>query len=183
MTRAGRVPAATSATLTSSRISRSLARSAIQTSWRALRRAVVAELLGALPAYVGERPVDHPDDLGEGDLLGGAGQPVAALRATLGVHDAAPAQLEQDALQELRRDLLGAGDLVGRDRPAAPGTAGRRGKLGGRAEGIVDPGGEAHVGKVSPWSTGRAGDPRPIGHASMGSSAAAARPGPMNGRR
>ncbi|SCF01747.1 hypothetical protein GA0070612_3061 [Micromonospora chokoriensis] len=35
VTRAGRVPAATSATLTSSRISRSLARNAIQTSWSA----------------------------------------------------------------------------------------------------------------------------------------------------
>ena len=150
LTRSGRVPLATSATVTSSRISRSLARSAIHTSCSA-RAAPGSRAARSLPPDVRQRPVHHPDHVGEGDLRRRPGQPVAALGAPLGVHDAASAQLQQDALQELRRDLLRPGDLLGGHRtgPGAVGALGDGREFRSGAEGVVDPGGEAHVGEVS----------------------------------
>ena len=43
---------------------------------------------GALAANARQRPLDGADDLGDSDVVGAAGQPVAALRAALALHDA-----------------------------------------------------------------------------------------------
>ena len=87
-TRSGSLPVATSAIVTSSRICRSLARSAIHTSCSAARGAVVAERppAAARARWRAARRSTRMT-LGEGDLRGRPGQPVAALRAALGVHD------------------------------------------------------------------------------------------------
>src|SRR4029453_16590035 len=73
------------------------------------RRAVIAQVLRPLAADVGQRAVDDPDDLGERDLRGRAGQPVTTLRTPLGVDDTRASQLQQDALQKLRWNLLSRG--------------------------------------------------------------------------
>ena len=46
-------------------------------------RTVVAEVLRALAAHVGQGAVDDADDVGQADLAGRPGQPVAALGAAL----------------------------------------------------------------------------------------------------
>jgi hypothetical protein len=94
--------------------------------------AAVLHRLGKGAADVGQRPVHHPDDVGDGDLVGRAGQPVAALGAPLALHDAGVAQLGEDVLQELQRDALRLGDPVALDRPVAG-----RGQLDRRPHRVV----------------------------------------------
>jgi len=53
-------------------------------------------------------------------------------------------EVEQDVLEELERDLLGRGEVVALDRPAA----GCRGELGARADGVVDLGGDSRAGEI-----------------------------------
>jgi hypothetical protein len=45
--------------------------------------------------------VDGADDVGQGDLVGGAGQPEAAVGAALAADEPGPPQLGEDGLQEL----------------------------------------------------------------------------------
>ena len=67
------------------------------------------------------------------ELLCRAAEPVPALGAALAGDEAGVAELQQDALQELRRDLLRLGEPLLRHRPARS-----RGELRHRAERVVD---------------------------------------------
>ena len=99
----------------------------------------VLDVLGRLAAHRRQRPLDGADDVGQGDLLGRLGEPVAAVRAALAAHEPGVAQVGEDVLEELRGDRLGGGQRVALDRPAAGG-----GELGGGAQRVVGPGGDAH---------------------------------------
>jgi hypothetical protein len=83
---------------------------------------------------IGQRPVDGPDDVGQGDVLGRPGEPVAAFSAALAAEQVRSFQVGQDPEEELERDVLCLGDGVGLDR-----FLGRlRGQLHHRPNGVVD---------------------------------------------
>ena len=107
--------------VTSSTTSRMLTRRASQTSPAGLGRTVVPDRLRTLAPNGRQRPVDGAQDVGEGDVLGWPGQPVATFGAPLALHQAALAQLQQDVLQEPGRDVLGRGH-VGHGEGAAAGV-------------------------------------------------------------
>ncbi|GLZ78985.1 hypothetical protein Afil01_37920 [Actinorhabdospora filicis] len=98
-------------------------------------------MLGPVAAHAEQRAVDDADDLGEADLGGGTRELVPAVGPAAAGDDAAPAQLEQDALQELGGDLLGGGDPLGADRVGSG-----DGELDGGAKRVVDARGQAHYG-------------------------------------
>ncbi len=76
----------------------------------------VLELLGTHPADIGKGAIDDTDDVGEADLIGGAGEAVAAADgAALAVDDTGVAQLQHDVFEELEGDPLGVGDGLGFD--------------------------------------------------------------------
>ena len=102
--------------------------------------AAVLDRLGRRRLDVGDRALDGAHDVGDRHLVGGPGQPVAALGAAAGADDAVVLELEQDVLEELQRDVLGLGELLALDRPFAG-----RGQLGGGAHGVVGFGGDAHT--------------------------------------
>jgi hypothetical protein len=77
-----------------------------------LRRAGVLDLLGALAANVGYWALDGSDHLGERDLLGRLREPVAPFGTALALDEAGVLEVEQDVLEELKRDLLCLGDPV-----------------------------------------------------------------------
>ena len=79
----GSSPAASSASVTCSTTLRTLARTAIQISLQVLGGAEVLDVLRRLAADAGQRALDGADDVGERDLLGGLGEPVAAVGAAL----------------------------------------------------------------------------------------------------
>ena len=68
----------------------------------------------------GERTLDRGEDLGEVDLLGRAGEHVAAADAALRPHEPGPLHREQDLLEVGLREVRALGDLLDRRR------AGRR---------------------------------------------------------
>jgi hypothetical protein len=72
--------------------------------------------------------------------VGALGQAEAALGAALAAHDPRRAQLAEDVLEEVHRDLLRRGDPLGRDRLVVGG--GR--KLDGRTDRVVGLGGDPH---------------------------------------
>src|ERR1017187_3829369 len=100
----------------------------------------VADVLRALATDPDQLAVDGPDDVGERDVLGRPGQPETALRAPLAAYQACPAQLGKDRFEELARDLLCPGQLLGRN-VAPPGS----GELDGGTERIVGTGGQPHM--------------------------------------
>jgi hypothetical protein len=88
---------------------------------------------------VGDRALDRADDVGDRHLVGGTGEPVAALGAAAGTDDAGVLELEQDVLEELQRNVLGLGEPLALDRPFAGGS-----QLGRRSHGVVGLRGDAH---------------------------------------
>ncbi len=68
---------------------------AIHTFSSALRRGRCTRALGGLAPHVGQRALHRPDDVGDADRLGRAGQPVAALGAPTTPHDAGAAELRR----------------------------------------------------------------------------------------
>ena len=78
--------------------------------------------------------------LGERDLLGRLGEPVAAAGAAPGPHQAGVLQLEQDVLEELERDVLRLGELLALDGLVAGG-----GHLDRGAHGVIGFGGDPHM--------------------------------------
>lgn len=58
-------------------------------------RPVVGDGVGALAPHVRQRAVHRPDDVGEGDVCGRTGQPVAALCAALGKQETGVAESER----------------------------------------------------------------------------------------
>ena len=125
--------------MTSSSTVRRLARTAIQTSCRC----------SELPRYsIASGGVDWTWAIGPStartisatrDLVGRAGQPVAALGAAAGADDAVVLELEQDVLEELEGDVLGLGEALALDGPLAGG-----GKLGGGPHRVVGLRGNSH---------------------------------------
>ena len=113
-------------------------------SLQRLGHARVLDLLGSLAADVRDRALDGADHVSQRDLGGILCQPVAAVGAPLALHEAGVLQVEQDVFQELERDLLRGRDVVTLDRP----LAGSRRKLGARAHGVVDLGGDSHAGEI-----------------------------------
>ena len=67
---------------------------------------LVDELLGREVAHRGERAVDGEQDLPHRDRGRRAGQARTPAGTTVGVHDPGAAQLGQDVLEEVLRDLL-----------------------------------------------------------------------------
>ena len=78
--------------------------------------AAVLDVLGRGRLDVGDRALDGADDLGDRHLVGGPGEPVAALGAAAGADDAVVLELEQDVLEELEGDVLGLGKALALDR-------------------------------------------------------------------
>jgi len=72
----------------------------------------VLDLLGPLAAHVRDRPLDRADHVGECDLGGVLRKPVAAFGAALALHETRVLEVEQDVLEELKRDLLRPGELI-----------------------------------------------------------------------
>ena len=101
--------------------------------------AFVLDVLGGRGLHVGDRALDRADDVGDGYLVGGLGQPVAALRPAARADDAVVLHLEQDVLEELQRDVLRLGQALALD-----GLLAGRGKLGGGAHGVVGLCGNTH---------------------------------------
>ena len=111
-----------------------------------------------------DRAVDRRDDLGQGDLLGRAGEHVAAADAPLGADEAGALQGQQDLLEVGLGEAGALGDVAHRGgdrlaRRAAPGTAapGSRSRLGSRPSrtSMLPPGGDA-AGRPA---RGRGGEP------------------------
>jgi hypothetical protein len=64
---------------------------------------LVAGCLRPEPSHLGQRAVERPDDVGHGDLLGWSGQTVAPVGSPLAPEQAGPAEVVEDALEELGR--------------------------------------------------------------------------------
>ena len=119
-----------------------------------LGRAGVLELVGPHPAHARDRPLDRADHVRDGDLLGRAREPVAALDAALARDEPRVAQVEEDVLEELRRDRLRSGDALALDGPLAGGD----GELDRRPHRVVHLRRDAHQGssvRGTPWATSR----------------------------
>jgi len=83
-----------------------------------LQRMGIGPQLGRVGLDVGDRALDRADEVGDRDLLGRAGQPVAALGAAARTDQTGVLQLEQDVLEELQGDPLGVGESLALDRIA-----------------------------------------------------------------
>ena len=116
---------------------------------------VVAGPVGVGLAEVagGDRAVDGGDDLGQRDLLGRAGQDVAAADAPLGAHQTGALEGEQDLLE------------IGLGQPGALGDVAHRGRRLGAVEGqreqrpagVVTPCRDPHDADATGPSVGRGG--------------------------
>jgi hypothetical protein len=83
--------------------------------------------------------VDGTDNVGQGDLGRGPGEPEAAVRPALAADQPGAAQLGQDGLDELARDILRAGELLAGDV-----AAGRGGQFDRGAQRVVGTCGHSH---------------------------------------
>jgi hypothetical protein len=92
-----------------------------------------------LAGYVEEPAVDGPDNVGQGDLGRGPGEPEAAVGTALAAHDVAASQMRQDRLEELARDILRQGKLLGSGVAVL-----RSGEFDGCAQRVVGACGESH---------------------------------------
>src|SRR4029453_8605673 len=89
---------------------------------QALGGACVLDRLGPQAADVRDRALHRADDVRDGDLLRRPRKPVAALGAPLRADDPGMAQVAEDVLQELERDLLRLGDSLALDRAVPRGS-------------------------------------------------------------
>ena len=97
----------------------------------------VLELIGRLAAHRRERPLDRPHDLGNRDLIGGAAEPVPAVRARPTSHEPLLPQLAEDVPEERVRDVLRLRDRLAlrrrglrrRPAPQARSSPSRRSRL------------------------------------------------------
>ena len=78
--------------MTRSSTARRFARMAIQTSRRC--------------ADVGDWALDAAHNVGDGDVVGRAREPIAAVHTPLASHETGVPQVAEDVLEELQRDLL-----------------------------------------------------------------------------
>ena len=109
----GSWPLTRSAMVTDSRTSRMLAPQRDPDLLEGLRVAQEGELVGRLAVDAPQRAVDLADDLGEGDVLGRPGEPVAALCPGTPPHQPGVTQLREDGVEEPQRNLLVGGDPLG----------------------------------------------------------------------
>ena len=134
-----------SASVVVSSTPRMLVRRSIQTSRRAAAPSrCSATSSGPRAAHGRDRPLDGADHVGDGHLGRRLREPVAALGAALARDDPAPAQLEQDVLEEVERDLLGRGEPLALERARSIGIELSCGELGGGAQGVVHLGRDPH---------------------------------------
>src|SRR5919204_1402010 len=110
---------------------------------QALGGAWVVGRLGRRVLDVGQRALDGPDHVRQGDLLGGGPPPIAAAGAALRPHPAGVLELEQDVLEELQRDALRLRQLLALHRLLVRGC----GELERGAHGIVRFGRDPHRGR------------------------------------
>jgi hypothetical protein len=92
-----------------------------------------------LAAHAKELVIDGPDDVGQGDLGCGPGEPEAAVGTALAAHDVAAPQVRQDGLKERAGDILRPDELLGGDV-----AVGRGGQFDRGAERVVGTGGHSH---------------------------------------
>ena len=83
-----------------------------------LRVAGVLDLLAPHAADVRERAVDGANDVGQADLRGGPGEPVATLRPAPAADEPGVPEVGEDVLEEVRRDLLRLRDPLALERPS-----------------------------------------------------------------
>src|SRR5262249_10520657 len=98
------------------------------------------DLLGAHPAHVGKRAVDCADHVGEADLVARPREPVAAVGAAPARDETGVSEVDEDVLEEVRRDRLRLGDPF-----AFRGPGACRGELDGRAVRVARLGGAPHA--------------------------------------
>ena len=94
----------------------------------------IGGLLGAGVADGGEGALDGAEDVGDRDLVGGAGEPIAAGGAAAAVDEAGAAQLVEDVFEEAGGDFLGRGDRLALAALAVLGAS----QLDGRPHRVVD---------------------------------------------
>jgi hypothetical protein len=104
-----------------------------------LGRARIFELLGRLPADVRERPLDCSDHVRDRDLVRGSRQGVPARLTAAALDDSGTAEVAQDVLEEVDRNVLRFRDLLCIDEPADGGELDRG------TNGVVRLGGGAHA--------------------------------------
>ena len=128
----GSWPETRSASVTVSSTERRLARTGDPDVAQVLGVAAVLDRLRGGRLDVGDRPLDGADDVGDRHLVGGTGEPVAALGAAAGADDAVVLQLQQDVLEELQGNVLGRGQALSLDRALV-----RGGELDGSPHRVV----------------------------------------------
>ena len=90
----------------------------------------VLDVLRRLAADAGQRALDGADDVGERDVLGRLGEPVAAVGAALGADEPGVAEVGEDVLEELVGDRLGGRQRVALDRARRRRRRARRRRAG-----------------------------------------------------
>lgn len=105
----------------------------------------VLDQLGTVAADVRHRAVHGADDVGQAYLGRRSREPEATVGPALALHNAGMLQGQQNALEELERNLLAISDDVSLDQNVAG-----RGKFGHRADRIVGPSRDAHIVIVTP---------------------------------
>src|SRR5215208_1018338 len=105
-----------------------------------LGRAGILGVLGGPVLHVREWTLDRANDVGDGDVVRRAGEPVAPPCAALGPHHAGVLEIEQDVLQELERNALRLREVLALDGLAVRGG----GQLEGGAHGVVGLCGDPH---------------------------------------
>jgi hypothetical protein len=97
-----------------------------------LGRARVGDVLRPFPAYAQKRAVNRTDDVRKRDLIRRPGKPETAVWPAPAADKSASAQLGQDSLKELARNVLRLGKLLCCDMAVL-----RRGELDGRTQRVV----------------------------------------------
>ena len=118
----------------------------------------VFDVLRSLAAHGRERTIECAHHIGNGDIRRLAVEPVAALGAALAGDDAGLAQLTQDSLEELDRDLLRRSDLLALDQLRGINSVGAC-QLAERAHPVIGFRGNVHSRILARSATPLLGDP------------------------
>ena len=105
------------------------------------RRSGVRQVAETDVAHAGQRAVDASQHVGDADLGRGPGQRVSAVAATVATDQTVGTQVGEDVDEELRRNALRLGQIVGFDDGALLGG----GELNHRADGVLSFGRHAHL--------------------------------------